>query len=238
MFAENRHCKHIIFGGCHDNGYVPFLDPYSKDALHTTLLETGAPAREFKSLPFQTSKFPLVFSSNTVPATHPTTGTGLNGNSYASIIVNGDLMPAATIQNAGPSGNHGKRTISLNSKGQRLDPKLPKYQHKAAVCLKEREKKETLCYDHHLTKKCKGPCTFSHEPIAPEQVLVLRHWKRKIACSQKAQCRSFDCYYGHACPYLLNDCNKGSQCSFGSLHEIDSIVAKKIHEKEGALGLL
>lgn len=233
MFVENRHCRHIVFGGCHDNGYVPFLDPYSKRALHITLLETAAPGREFKSLQFKTSRFPLVFSSRVVPAKHPTAAIPLNNKSYASTISNGEEISTATIQAAGLLWNDGKRTISLNSKGQRLDPKLAKYQHKAAVYLKQREMQETLCYDYHLTKKCKGPCTFSHEPIAPEQILVLRHWKRKMPCDQKAQCRSFDCYYGHVCPYPSKDCHKGSKCPFDALHDIDPIVAKKVTEAEG-----
>jgi hypothetical protein len=36
-------CKHVIFGGCHDNGYLPTLDPYKRDqntAPRISLLET------------------------------------------------------------------------------------------------------------------------------------------------------------------------------------------------------
>jgi len=56
LFVSNVHCKHIIFGGCHDNGYLPNLEPYKRDesvASRMTLLETTPAARNYSSLAFR-----------------------------------------------------------------------------------------------------------------------------------------------------------------------------------------
>jgi hypothetical protein len=71
-FSDNPTCKHIIFGGCHDNGYLLDLDQYKHNqakAARFTLLETTPAERGFADLPnFQRARFEEVFRSEPLPA--------------------------------------------------------------------------------------------------------------------------------------------------------------------------
>jgi hypothetical protein len=63
-------CKHVIFGGCHDNGYPPTLDPYKRDqntAPRISLLETLPIQPGFKQLSFKVIQFSTVFRLDPLP---------------------------------------------------------------------------------------------------------------------------------------------------------------------------
>ncbi|OHF03726.1 C-x8-C-x5-C-x3-H type zinc finger protein [Colletotrichum orchidophilum] len=63
-------CKHIFFGPCHDNGYLPVLEPYKLDdkvASKFTLIETTPAEEGFKHLKFQRVIFKSVFMSEKLP---------------------------------------------------------------------------------------------------------------------------------------------------------------------------
>lgn len=70
-FTDNPTCKHIIFGGCHDTGYLLNLDQYKHNpakASRITLLETTPMARGFAELPnFQQTRFDRVFRNTPLP---------------------------------------------------------------------------------------------------------------------------------------------------------------------------
>jgi hypothetical protein len=70
-FSDNPTCKHIIFGGCHDAGYLVNLDQYKHNetkASRMTLLESTAPARGYADLPnFKRARFDSVFRSEALP---------------------------------------------------------------------------------------------------------------------------------------------------------------------------
>lgn len=70
LFISNYSCKHIIFGGCHDNGYLPNLDPWKHDnkiSSRITLLESTTAQPGFTSLNFTTTRFDTVFRSEPLP---------------------------------------------------------------------------------------------------------------------------------------------------------------------------
>jgi hypothetical protein len=71
-FSDNPTCKHIIFGGCHDNGYLLDLDQYKHNqakAARFTLLEATPAERGFADLPnFKRTRFDEVFRSEPLPA--------------------------------------------------------------------------------------------------------------------------------------------------------------------------
>ncbi|KAL2352892.1 C-x8-C-x5-C-x3-H type zinc finger protein [Cryomyces antarcticus] len=68
LFIHNNQCKHIIFGGCHDNGYLPNLDPYKREsAPQISLLETTPLERGFTALGFPKVSFTSVFRSDQLP---------------------------------------------------------------------------------------------------------------------------------------------------------------------------
>ncbi|GKT95689.1 C-x8-C-x5-C-x3-H type zinc finger protein [Colletotrichum tofieldiae] len=63
-------CKHIFFGPCHDNGYLPVLEPYKLDhkvAKKFTLIETTPAEEGFKQLKFHRVSFNSVFMSEKLP---------------------------------------------------------------------------------------------------------------------------------------------------------------------------
>ncbi|GJC80815.1 hypothetical protein ColLi_03653 [Colletotrichum liriopes] len=63
-------CKHIFFGPCHDNGYLPVLEPYKLDhkvAKKLTLIETTPAEEGFKQLKFHRVSFNSVFMSEKLP---------------------------------------------------------------------------------------------------------------------------------------------------------------------------
>ncbi|ORX99803.1 hypothetical protein BCR34DRAFT_495161 [Clohesyomyces aquaticus] len=70
-FSDNPTCKHIIFGGCHDAGYLVNLDQYKHNevkAARMTLLESTLPARGYMELPnFKRARFDTVFRSEPLP---------------------------------------------------------------------------------------------------------------------------------------------------------------------------
>ncbi|KAF2651412.1 hypothetical protein K491DRAFT_90377 [Lophiostoma macrostomum CBS 122681] len=64
LYVGNSHCRHILFGCSHDNGYARILENYATEEVYMdqiTLLE-GAPfEKELRVLPFRTTKFPGLF---------------------------------------------------------------------------------------------------------------------------------------------------------------------------------
>lgn len=81
-FSENPTCRHIIFGGCHDAGYLLNLEQFrhdSRKASRITLLQTTPMYRDFTSLIHcKTARFEDVFRSDPLPESGPATHTALN----------------------------------------------------------------------------------------------------------------------------------------------------------------
>ncbi|KAK7733392.1 hypothetical protein SLS57_000407 [Botryosphaeria dothidea] len=74
VFISNIQCKHIIFGGCHDNGYLPNLDTYKHDPTvsnRISLLETTPATPGFIALKFRTVNFTSVFRQDELPEFRP-----------------------------------------------------------------------------------------------------------------------------------------------------------------------
>ncbi|KAL1602556.1 hypothetical protein SLS60_005972 [Paraconiothyrium brasiliense] len=70
-FSDNPTCRHIIFGGCHDAGYLLNLDQYkhhAAKAARITLLESTPAWRGFAELPnFRRTRFDNVFRNTELP---------------------------------------------------------------------------------------------------------------------------------------------------------------------------
>ncbi|KAF1970208.1 hypothetical protein BU23DRAFT_557100 [Bimuria novae-zelandiae CBS 107.79] len=86
-FNDNPTCRHIVFGGCHDAGYLLNLDQYkhhAAKAAHITLLESTPAWRGFAELPnFRRTRFDNVFRNTELPdygyrmQSHPSIQPGL-----------------------------------------------------------------------------------------------------------------------------------------------------------------
>lgn len=70
-FSDNPTCRHIIFGGCHDAGYLLNLDQFKHNeqkANRITLLESTPAYRGFVDLPnFRRARFDQVFRTGQLP---------------------------------------------------------------------------------------------------------------------------------------------------------------------------
>lgn len=78
MFSLNPTCQHIVFGGCHDSGYLVNLDQFrhnSERARRITLLESTTMHKGFADLAnlynFQRARFDDVFRSEPLPEYMP-----------------------------------------------------------------------------------------------------------------------------------------------------------------------
>lgn len=67
IMEKNIQCRSLILGGCHDNGYAPFLESF-RGNQKICLLETTPPAADFRKLSFKRVSFPSVFRSEPVPS--------------------------------------------------------------------------------------------------------------------------------------------------------------------------
>lgn len=70
LFLPNAQCKHVFFGPCHDNGYLPVLETYRRDPAITprlTLIETLPAEYGFTQLGLQHIRFPSIFRSQNLP---------------------------------------------------------------------------------------------------------------------------------------------------------------------------
>jgi hypothetical protein len=74
-FSGNPTCRHIIFGGCHDAGYLLNLEQFKHNELtaaRITLLETTPAFRGFADLShFKRARFEKVFKSEPLPESTP-----------------------------------------------------------------------------------------------------------------------------------------------------------------------
>src|ERR1700743_2158760 len=70
LFMSNPSCKHILFAGCHDNGYLTNLDQYKHDEFSSsriTLVESTPAQGGFTKLNYKTIRFDDVFKSEPLP---------------------------------------------------------------------------------------------------------------------------------------------------------------------------
>lgn len=94
-FSANPTCRHIIFGGCHDAGYLLNLEQFKHDeskAARITLLETTPAYRGFAELSyFPRARFENVFKSESLP---DSTSSGYVANTNAFVPAANTPTPA------------------------------------------------------------------------------------------------------------------------------------------------
>ncbi|MCJ1356111.1 MAG: hypothetical protein MMC33_006105 [Icmadophila ericetorum] len=236
LFLNLRQCKHVIFGGCHDKNYIQCLEPYNGNISHLTLLEADKVARGFEDLKFPRCKFPFTFVSNQFSVKRLSTLQEMN-RSTTMRISNGnlaaDMVESTTQEIAQDWRSIYHKSIILNKNGQRLDPKIPMGSREAEWSLGVRQKKSKLCYDHLLAGCCRSVrCPLNHDPINSHEELCLRKILRKKVCPNGLACRSFDCYFGHQCPFPV--CYYGQDCQFAKSHGAIQAEAKRIYRDDSS----
>ncbi|KAI0380210.1 hypothetical protein F5Y04DRAFT_257721 [Hypomontagnella monticulosa] len=252
LMANNLQCKHIIFGPCHDKGYIVELRPYQLEptvSYRLSLLETTLAPYDFKELLFRRVKFADVFRSEFLPgspiassAPLPSTKTP-NGSSFASMLRTPTPSPSPLASRpkslAGtPEKTKTRKYYLVNSVGQRVDEPLPQADEASIQRFNERRSKERPgtgpCNRFHLNGLCdEGECSYFHAPrLGLGEQLIVRIKARGSFCHNKGDCMLADCYWGHQCKYESYGkiCQRRDACTFAETHGTDLVPAEKVYE--------
>ncbi|KAL1795878.1 hypothetical protein ACET3X_006102 [Alternaria dauci] len=106
-FSENPTCRHIVFGGCHDAGYLLNLEHFKHNTARAgriTLLETTPAYRGFSELVnFKRTRFDDVFRNESLPDyTPPPNGFGAVQSPVQSVAQPQPLSRSVTNENNTP----------------------------------------------------------------------------------------------------------------------------------------
>ncbi|KAI9716336.1 MAG: hypothetical protein M1812_005401 [Candelaria pacifica] len=233
------HCRHILFGCSHDNGYARLLEELSADRQavdRITLLEGVPFERELLLLQStfkKSTKFPALFRSTKIsiqqqaappqqygslPAVTRTasqqpqapTNANLTPTSWASAAT---FSPSSSVLSPPltptPANTSTTATIRRNKHGQRLDPPL-KYDHSEV----KRVRALKLCNTHFLRGDCPyDPCTHVHTAKPTKNDLTqLKVIARQAVCKYGTDCDDPKCIYGHRCGAMREGT---TACGFG-----------------------
>lgn len=230
---KNPTCRHIVFGACHDNGYVRVLEDFVHEPAiveKITLLHSFSVGGEFRKLPFQSVMMGSVLRTSLPGASavqttveSPTEKTAVASHSsatktWASLAKAGENNAAtlASVKAHMPQ-------VLVNAAGQRIDVKLPRPPQAAIASWNHKTKVVNMkyCRKYQLNGGCEGVCNYSHGPLSDDERLVYQLILKREVCNDRLKCRDLECFYGHNC-----SCKKLS-CKFPrEMHGIDDATAK------------
>ena len=230
-------CKHVIFGPCHDAGYVTVLESYKSYASKISLFETTPAVPSFRQLGYKFCPRPEVFRSEPLlepPSVSENCGSPASGS---------NIISTARLGTATKAHNPSKRFqisaiarittaptyVLLNASRQRVDESLPKYDAESYERYNQKiinNNGKKFCSEYHLRNNCewgKG-CTYEHGSRLPEaEVTVLKHKARNSKCKSGLQCREIDCPYGHICLSGGRPCKHKDTCNLVDTHHFDPV---------------
>ena len=230
LFIKDTHCKHLVLGCCHDNGYAVILDPYKHDPAsksRITLLHGSQLGKEYTNLPFNTIKLNGIFREAAL-ASSSNNQQARSGDSFT--IVPSRLERSHEHVNSGVSDTTAvftravyPRHILLNVHDERVDAPFPEPRAEDWTNFNQRIKQQKLCNDYTLKGHCDNQkCVYAHIPdLHLGEVWALAKRVRFSFCTQGSKCRSADCVYGHVCPHG-DVCPRGNKCSFKKVHGKDA----------------
>ncbi|KAH9882848.1 hypothetical protein J1614_000214 [Plenodomus biglobosus] len=103
-FSDNPTCRHVIFGGCHDAGYLLNFEHFKHDAIKAgrfTLLQTTPMLKGFADLTnFKSTRFDAVFKPEPLPDSP--VSAAVTSRSPMQVSVR-SLMRSTTNQDASPT---------------------------------------------------------------------------------------------------------------------------------------
>lgn len=238
-------CKHIIFGPCHDNGYLPVLEEYKRNAnvaSRLSLMTSAPPEPGYHQLGFKIESYEDIFRNSplpppiTKPVSPPTTAkepasssamnasSGSRGFSYASV---GSGGPGATKTiTIAPKKTLAQKFYLVNAYDERLDMELPRLDPLAEKRYQDRVRRlgRNYCNRYHLAGNCLNgdECSYEHgEPLPAAELLVLRHKSRSLKCNMTMYCTDIDCPFSHHCR-MGNKCTLDS-CRYADTHHVDLV---------------
>ncbi|KAH8689595.1 hypothetical protein BGW36DRAFT_365364 [Talaromyces proteolyticus] len=238
QFVRNPTCSHVIFGACHDNGYVRVLEEYEQKvfANRVTLLRSFDTGKEFTGLKFPYIQMEKIFRTKPVsyhepPALRQTleNANSATGSTWANLLsATGDTNGFSVSKKSKdlPSGS-----VLLNSAEQRIDTELPSRSQNAVNSWHQKTKKANMRYCrtfHLIPGSCDKNTCYSHGPLSEEEKLVFRHELRLERCYNGLQCRDPNCYFGHNCSCTDKRCKL--------LPEMHNVDTSSIHVSPGPMG--
>jgi len=199
LFLSNRQCKHIVFGGCHDNGYLPTLESYRHDpsiASRISLLESTQAQPGFQALNLTMTRFSSVFRSEPLPDKPPALINAFSNaftpaSTTAPAVIS--TMPAATTSTktatpppAAPASDWATvgKTTGI-SKTISIAPTKGGSKQRRAILLNQ--------YEERLDPKLANPDRASQESFSD------RISKKKV-CNfwhLSGNCENYHCPYSH-----------------------------------------
>lgn len=242
LFVQNTHCKHIVLGCCHDNGYVVTLDPHRLDvvtASRITLLQGPRVGREYSVLPFEILQLNGLFrqtplaSDTTIFHQARTEGPPINV-SRAPVRSHGRANEGFVEQRTTFHLPAYPRSILLNRDDQRVDGYLPEPTTGDTNNLHRRLEHLKICNEYTLKGHCAiRPCVFAHiSDLSRGEVYAQAKRIRLTPCVAGSACRSFQCFYGHVCPHGAG-CTKGNKCQFKKVHVKDTTAVAELIAPSG-----
>ncbi|KAF2721236.1 C-x8-C-x5-C-x3-H type zinc finger protein [Polychaeton citri CBS 116435] len=127
LFLPMSNCRHVFFGPCHDNGYLPFLEQYKRDSLGSkiTLIETLPAEHGFEELNMKRVRFPGVFRSDNLPAKPTTNGFASSPVAHPAMLSSSSIparsgsiplsAPSAAPKSVSPAPSNGSGTVDTGS---------------------------------------------------------------------------------------------------------------------------
>jgi hypothetical protein len=215
--VKNPTCCHIVFGACHDNGYVRMLEDFTEDgALVTriTLLHSFSVGKEFRTLPFQSTTMDIFRTYLPAP---PEVQTPNSGRKDSMMATSHDSTGVtwASLAKSDSSSNKDKKSktapyeqVRVNAVGERIDAPLPKPPQAAVTSWNHKIKVVNMryCRLYQLIRNCSGGCGYSHGPLSDDEKLVYRSHLRLEVCRTGLDCRDAKCVYGHNCSCKKQSC--------------------------------
>ena len=202
FFLDDQRCKQIIFGGCHDSGYAPFLGKFAADSStrdRITLLLGSNPHHSIITLGFKNT-----FRLTSVFAPHNSGARSTQSPTPLPRIP--PKAPAATPASA--NGQH--PWINSAPKAERLGPRILDDQGKRVDKMLNVDvgspyinflRHSNLCAYFYLRGRCDG-CQRNHlaPPLNPKEFDCLWYVSRQGLCYKARKgkvCDDDRCVYGH-----------------------------------------
>lgn len=239
-------CKHVLFGPCHDNGYLPVLEEYKRNTAFASRfsLITGTPAEPgFRQLfdietyddifrnenlkPQAAATPPSAVSSPRSATPLPPPVTSIPGP-YAKVVPGSPNSMTISLGSKKPAATQRKQRkyYLVNTYDERLDTELPRPDPAAEKRYADRVQKlgYNYCNKYHLLGDCPNGdlCPYEHGgPLPAAELAVLRVKCRSLKCVNTYYCSNVECPFSHHCK-LGNKCTSNT-CRWADTHHVDLV---------------
>jgi hypothetical protein len=242
-------CKHVLFGPCHDNGYLPVLEEYKRNpsfASRITLLSGTAPEPGFRQLGFGIEKYGDIFRTaalgpavptqhhppspkSTPPSTTPPSGpvSTAGPKPLTTPLANSSYAKASTtdqnpiVITVATKKPAVRKFYLVNAYDERIDMELPRPDPAAEKRYMERVRKlgYNYCNKYHLLDDC------------PNGSYCCYEHGEKLPPAEigvlRFKCRNLKCTDGSYCAQV--DCPFSHHCRMGNRCTLDNCRFAESH---------